>query len=571
MRLLFKIILALLLLLVLGVGIFQYNSAYKTKIEKFKAKKYAKSLHIRENLRLLFDKVQYDFKLEEANNISKLNLLYKNYTPNMDLEKISKLLNQNLRYGKYEIFLINKNFIISDSTYKPDIGYNLGEFKVVRELLQSVFKNKIDIDISAPKLDSASMKLKRYLIRLSPDKKYILQIAYVLDIKSLLKSEYNRYSKEPLSLEILLANKYSIQPINLSSKEHKKESLNKSWQNTIEFLKEIKPLVKDKSKVNQLINTDIKSKKIYFNQELSKLFKDDLIDYLDMKSHIYKVYSITNGLFNESSETKIIIKTIYDAKELQNSLDKLKYLYILIFIVIFLLLSLVYLFMLLHQKNKALLKQNKQFIADTVHQIRTPLTNILLNSQMIQRNQTKSNYNHTNNIDQINASINMLSNSYEDLAYIISYDTIEYNPSNLNISEILKNRIAFFQTIAKVNFKNLKSNIEDDIYYQINQIEFERIIDNNISNAIKYASPNKTIEINLYQKDKIIIEFISFGEPIKDSAKIFDKNYRENNSKRGLGLGLNMVKNICIKYNISYEVRYEEKYKYGQNIFSYQL
>ena len=34
----------------------------------------------------------------------------------------------------------------------------------------------------------------------------------------------------------------------------------------------------------------------------------------------------------------------------------------------------------------------------------------------------------------------------------------------------------------------------------------------------------------------------------------FEKNYRENEAKRGLGLGLNMVKNICDKYKITYDV-----------------
>ena len=46
---------------------------------------------------------------------------------------------------------------------------------------------------------------------------------------------------------------------------------------------------------------------------------------------------------------------------------------------------------------------------------------------------------------------------------------------------------------------------------------------------------------------------------------IFEKNYREEESKRGLGLGLNIVKNICDKYNILYVASYQN----GQNIFTY--
>ena len=102
--------------------------------------------------------------------------------------------------------------------------------------------------------------------------------------------------------------------------------------------------------------------------------------------------------------------------------------------------------------------------------------------------------------------------------------------------------------------------------FYINGIELERIIDNNISNAIKYGTINKPIFINLYlkEKNKIVLEFYSFGKAIEHPSKVFDKNYREDEGKRGLGLGLNMVKNICDKYNIYYSLRYEN----DKNIFN---
>ena len=59
----------------------------------------------------------------------------------------------------------------------------------------------------------------------------------------------------------------------------------------------------------------------------------------------------------------------------------------------------------------------------------------------------------------------------------------------------------------------------------------------------------------------------TYGSEIKDKKKIFEKNFREDEAKRGLGLGLNMVKNICEKYHIFYDVTYEE----GQNVFTYNF
>ena len=96
----------------------------------------------------------------------------------------------------------------------------------------------------------------------------------------------------------------------------------------------------------------------------------------------------------------------------------------------------------------------------------------------------------------------------------------------------------------------------------------ERIIDNNISNGIKYALSNKPITINLTKtNDTVTLSFKTYGNPIKNKEKVFEKNYREDEAKRGLGLGLNMVKGICEKYDIAYSVSYENE----QNIFTYSL
>lgn len=219
-----------------------------------------------------------------------------------------------------------------------------------------------------------------------------------------------------------------------------------------------------------------------------------------------------------------------------------------------------------HKQLEIAKEDIKRFIADTVHQIRTPLSSILINAEMIrdlQKDNSLSSF-----IDSIDASINMLSNSYEDLSYITSYDSIKYNPNLLSLSDMVEKRIDFFQTICRMNLKEIKSDIDKNIYTYINIVECERIIDNNISNAIKYAKIDKPIYISLSRSEetnKIVLEFKSFANEIKDKNRIFDKNYREEESKRGLGLGLNIVKNICDKYNILYLAEYKDK----QNIFTY--
>ncbi|WP_299667416.1 hypothetical protein [uncultured Psychromonas sp.] len=76
--------------------------------------------------------------------------------------------------------MINKEYIIEKASYEKEIGLNLGQFKSVKNLFDEIFNKTINIDISSPKLDMDS-RLKRYLIKLSDDGKYILQIGFSLD------------------------------------------------------------------------------------------------------------------------------------------------------------------------------------------------------------------------------------------------------------------------------------------------------------------------------------------------------------------------------------------------------
>ena len=179
----------------------------------------------------------------------------------------------------------------------------------------------------------------------------------------------------------------------------------------------------------------------------------------------------------------------------------------------------------------------------------------------------KSDLDLSNNIAQINSAINMLSNSYEDLSYIISNDTIEYKPIKINLSHFLDERINFFDIIAQANDKTLLPTITRDIWLTINDTELERVIDNNLSNAIKHSNEKSDIEIVLTKSsDEIRLKFISKGKKIRDVSMIFNKNYTENHSaKRSLGLGLNMVKTICEKNHIKYSAHSEE----NTNTFTY--
>jgi signal transduction histidine kinase len=107
--------------------------------------------------------------------------------------------------------------------------------------------------------------------------------------------------------------------------------------------------------------------------------------------------------------------------------------------------------------------------------------------------------------------------------------------------------------------------IFNQLILNMSKIELIRLIDNNLSNAIKYSKIGSVIEIILKENE---LKFLSYGNQIKDVENIFRKYSRENNSVGGHGLGLAIVKDICMKYKISIQVN---SFENGLNIFSYKF
>ena len=200
----------------------QYKNSKEILINSYINKYAFQALQIKEKFKNIFDKVLYFFKSHEDEDLKKLYLLsffYEN--GKIDLNKVSKLINSDVKKGHYEIFIINRDYKIIDGTYKPDIGYDLGKFPAFRKILDSVFDGKEEVDISNIYLDIASMNLKKYYLIRSPDKKYLLQLAYVVDIYNDLKKIYDFVKPAVKNLNIYLVNKYLIYKLDMKNRYQK--------------------------------------------------------------------------------------------------------------------------------------------------------------------------------------------------------------------------------------------------------------------------------------------------------------------------------------------------------------
>jgi two-component system, OmpR family, sensor kinase len=213
---------------------------------------------------------------------------------------------------------------------------------------------------------------------------------------------------------------------------------------------------------------------------------------------------------------------------------------------------------------KALNEQLDNFIKDSIHEINTPLAIINVNIDLYNRKNEPNKY-----FQRIKAATKVLSNIYDDMDYLIKYNRVDYEDETINFSKFIKERIEYFTDVAKMKNINIEMDLEDKVVIEMNPKKLRKIVDNNISNAIKYSFEDKSITIKLYTKnDACYLSVIDSGIGIKNVDKIFTRYYREDKSKGGFGIGLNIVKSIIDEYDITLEI--DSKPKVG-TVFTYKF
>jgi two-component system, OmpR family, sensor kinase len=195
------------------------------------------------------------------------------------------------------------------------------------------------------------------------------------------------------------------------------------------------------------------------------------------------------------------------------------------------------------------------FIKDSMHEINTPLSIINVNIDLYNRKNPTNKY-----LQRIKAASKVLSNIYNDMDYLIKNERLNFEKEWIDLSAYLLERIEYFTEVAHMKNIEIYHEIEEGIKIYANQKQLQRVIDNNISNAIKYSYDNNKIEIFLaLQEDGCHLRFKDYGVGIEDVAKIFDRYYREDTQKGGFGIGLNIVATIIKKAGIKLEIDSELK------------
>lgn len=204
-----------------------------------------------------------------------------------------------------------------------------------------------------------------------------------------------------------------------------------------------------------------------------------------------------------------------------------------------------------------LIASQKQFLKHAVHETNTPLSVIMGNIEMFEMEHGKNKY-----LSNIEVAMKNIFSIYDDLSYLVKKDQVNRATHEIDLVDFVRARIDFFSSSAlRVKSNFLFKTKNNKIILNFNEIKLQRIVDNNLTNAIKYTLPNETIIIKLEMNNNdcdFIIE--SRSVQILDPQKIFEEYYREEVSKDGFGLGLNLVKRICSEENVGIKLESGENW-----------
>ena len=195
-------------------------------------------------------------------------------------------------------------------------------------------------------------------------------------------------------------------------------------------------------------------------------------------------------------------------------------------------------------------KELKKSLEDISHQLKTPLTSILIMLDNLIEDKDMDEKIRQEFIRDIKREIMNINTLVQTLLKLSKFDvnTIKFTRNNYLIKELIDNSVKNIATLCDLkNIKiiingNEKSSLKCDFIWEVEAIT------NILKNCTEHSSKNSKININ-YDENNIysIIEIQDYGEGIsqKDLPHIFERFYQsQNSSGESVGIGLALTKKI---------------------------
>lgn len=191
-------------------------------------------------------------------------------------------------------------------------------------------------------------------------------------------------------------------------------------------------------------------------------------------------------------------------------------------------------------------KQQRQFVADASHELKTPLTVILSSLDMLDEYGDADPEKRQRWLDNVRVSSGQMKTLVEEMLVLARSDnaTQQLNMTRCSLSDIAEDALLLFEPIAFEQGKTIDDTLEVNVEVNGDTALLKRIIDIYLDNACKYSPTDSVITVKLRTEGKkAVLSVRSQGAPIprEQLERIFERFYRADPSRTETGYGLGLA------------------------------
>ena len=197
-------------------------------------------------------------------------------------------------------------------------------------------------------------------------------------------------------------------------------------------------------------------------------------------------------------------------------------------------------------------QRQKRFVADASHELKTPLTVILSNAEMLQSGENMDEK-AQERVDNILAEGIRMKRLIENMLTLAKSDYAENTlvMSRVNLSDIILDSVLLYESAAYDDNKQLSFNVAEGVIVNGDADKLRQVIDILLDNALKYSNEGSqiTVDLSVQYRREALVRVRSEGEaiPREELQNIFIRFYRVDKAREnhgGFGLGLSIAEEI---------------------------